>query len=122
MISALVDLLEAATSLQRIYPDILPQKPTLPAVTYQKISTVRLYHMQGEDGLPAVRVQIDAWADTKSDAETIADQIRNYIGGFVGSSGGTDFRGIFFDTERSLYESEPKIYRSSQDFIVWYRD
>lgn len=127
MIADLVGLMEDHSGIgaicgDRIYPLVLPQKPELPAITYQTISAVRSYHMQGEDGLPAYRVQIDAWASTMADADALGVQVRDCLSGFKGDADGTEMRGIFFDTERSFYESEPKLYRVSQDFIVWYRD
>lgn len=46
------------------YPLVLPQQPTLPAGTYQLISTVRGQSHNGDDGLPVRRVQLDVYGMT----------------------------------------------------------
>lgn len=103
----------------RIYPSVLPQAPTFPAITYSTISAVRQNTMDGPDGLPSKRIQIDSWASTFSQALALADAIRERLDGHLGVMGATEVKGIFAAAERQLYESEPKLHRVSSDYIIW---
>jgi hypothetical protein len=106
----------------RVWPIILPQKPVLPAVTYSEISAIRGHTMQGPDGLAFARMQIDSWAKSFKQARILADAVRARLDGFRGDftdSPPTTFaQGIFFETERSMYESEPELFRVSSDYTV----
>lgn len=106
----------------RIYPSVLPQAPTLPAITYSTISAVRDHTMAGPDGLPSKRIQIDAWGSTFAQVAALADAIRERLDGHLGAMGSTEVKGVFASTERHLYESETKLYRVSMDYIVWHRE
>jgi hypothetical protein len=103
----------------RMYPDALPQAPVMPAIVYTEISAARVPTMDGPDGLPAIRVQIDAWAATALGAQALADAIRQRLDGHSGAMSSTTVRGIFADTQRTFYDSEPKLYRKQCDYIIW---
>lgn len=61
----------------RIYPIIMPQGVTYPAVTYQRISTQPREIAMGEDpGIARARIQITSWGETFVSARTVADQVR----------------------------------------------
>lgn len=104
----------------RIYPSILPQSPTLPAITYSTVSASRQNTMDGPDGLPSKRIQIDAWSSSFAQAAALSNAIRVRIDGYRGAMGGSTIKGVFADTERQLYDSEPKLHRMSSDFIIWH--
>jgi hypothetical protein len=108
----------------RVYPLILPQGPTLPAATYFKVSGEDQISNSGSQDYGWARYQIDAWATTFTAAQTLADLIRSRLHGFNGAvTSGSDswsFQGIFAMTVRDFYESDPKQYRVSRDFMVWF--
>lgn len=110
----------------RMHPVLLPQAPTLPALTYSTISAIRGHTMQGPDGLPETRIQIDSWAATYSAAAALAGAVRRRLDGHSGSIGTgspqTVVQAIFADTERALHESEPELYRISADYRVWFEE
>lgn len=108
----------------RMYPVVLPQSPTYPAVSYSTISAQRGHNMQAPDGLAAQRIQVDAWALTYAQARSLSDAIRNRIDSFRGSMGSTKVQGIFFDTERHLNEQDGStvFYRIETDYIAWHED
>lgn len=109
----------------RMYPEILPQMPTLPAITYQVVSEWRRPTLHGTDGLPRVRVQMDCWANTSLEARSVADAVREAIDGFAGLMGGSpgaDISGIFAANSFSSYDPDAKMYRVSRDYMIWARD
>lgn len=108
----------------RMYPETLPQMPTLPAITYQVISEWRRPTMHGTDALPRTRVQVDCWAKTSLEARAIADAVKDAVDGFQGLMGspGAEIGAIFAANSFSSYDPEAKMYRVSRDFVVWARD
>ena len=60
----------------RIYPTLLPQDPTLPAITYQRIVTGRIRHLGGLSGLAQPRFQFNCWATTPEGARAVAAAVR----------------------------------------------
>lgn len=99
--------------------------PARPYVVLHRISGVRGYHMQGDDGLVQSRVQIDIYG--ANDGETgesgqamVRRQADAIIGVLSGYRGGI-FRGIFIDSERSLppEAGDPaELFRLSVDVMV----
>jgi hypothetical protein len=107
----------------RIYPLQLPQNPALPAVTYFEVSAQRPYSsQQGPLKLCGSRFQIDAWALTFAEACLVAEKIRIRLDGYCGAVGDSTIQGIFLDNSRALYESEPKLYRVSRDYLIWFEE
>ena len=76
----------------RIHPDVLPQKEQLPALVYQIIYTDRGSTLKNTDGLPVAHVQLTAYTNLVSEAESIKERIRNLFDGFSGSMGDTIVR------------------------------
>lgn len=109
----------------RIYPLVLPQKPTLPAITYQRISGLRVRSHQGPSGLASPRFQFDAWADSYASARTVADELRRALDGFRGMMGGAPgvrVDAVHLDTDRDLYETETRRWRVQADYFVWHEE
>jgi len=109
----------------RIYPALLPQPPTFPALTYQVVSGFRHTQMDGPPGVNRARLQIDCWAATYIGAEALADAVRLALDGFKGMVGGSPGRLVqaaFFASERDLYEPEPPCYRRSADYLITYAE
>lgn len=62
-----------AIASTRTYPLLLPQTPTYPAVTYQKISNSE---QKGTSALRDSRWQLNCWASTYAEAHSLAAQIK----------------------------------------------
>jgi hypothetical protein len=103
----------------RLYPVVLPQAPTFPAVSYQWISGVGFPNMENTGSLRMQRVQFTAWAPTYTAAVQVFEAVRARLNGFKGVNGGTQFEGAFFVNEVDLYEPEPQLYGRAGDFFVW---
>jgi hypothetical protein len=86
---ALAAALETATGIYGcIYPQIIPQDASLPAIAYQQIGGNRLYSQSGDSGLPRSLFQITVQATTYSAAKTLTKAIRQALSGYRGSLGG----------------------------------
>lgn len=99
-----------------------PQDAKRPFVVLHRISQVRTYTFQGDDRLPATRVQVDVYADTYIDARDTSAAIVDLITGY--RSG--DMRGIFVDSIQDLPATDAgevnRLFRVSMDLNVWYRE
>ena len=103
----------------RVYPVKLPDSPTLPAVTYQGISTNPDSTMDGPSGFVEVRLQFDCWGETYGDAKTLQDAVRLALDGYTGLlSDGTAVFNVMLDTASDLYEPDSRLYRASTDYKV----
>ena len=69
----------------RIYPKRLPQNPTYPALTFGRVSGVRLHNLAGVAGRGTPRIQIDSWAKTYLGAQALAAAVRASLDGFNGT-------------------------------------
>ena len=118
----------AAVITARCYPIQLPQNPTLPAVTYFAVSGDRLKSNSGPQDYGWTRFQIDTWALSMSAALSLADLILARLDGYKGSfdDGNSPavstwtIQGAFLAGERDFYESDPKQYRVSRDYMIWF--
>lgn len=110
----------AALVATRIYPILMPQNTTLPAITKQRISGPRVQSLVGSSGLAYPRYQVDAWASTYDGAKAVADQVRAALDGFRGYVGTVRIGGIRLIGDQELYEEETRTHRVSQDFSVWH--
>lgn len=72
----------------RIYPRLLPQSPTLPALVLHLISTSSGMINTGRDGVDRRRVQVDCWAARYEDAETLANLVKRTLDGGRGTYAG----------------------------------
>ena len=118
----LADVTLAALIGTRLYPLILPQDPTVPAITFQWISGQRAHAADGAVGLASPRVQFDCWAETYLDVEATFEALRKRLDGFQGAAGTSRIQGAFFETERDSYDDKVRLYGRSVDFFVWYEE
>lgn len=69
----------------RVYPLRLPQKPTLPALVYSRISGVRIEQLNGVASAAEPRYQIDAWAVTLAGAQALGKAVRQRLENYNGT-------------------------------------
>jgi len=106
----------------RCYPVSIPQDPTYPLMLYTKISGPRDHHLTGPSGWAHPRFQAEAWATTYTGAKSLSEAIRGALDGYTGTAQSTEIGSCLLDSERDYYESEIKIYRIIQDYIIWHKE
>ena len=99
----------------RVYRTKLPQNPTLPAVTYWKVSGNRLHDLTGPTGQSDPRFQVSCWARTSATAEDVAEAVRVRLDGWT-STGGVQVAELVNETD--LYDDEVEIYHVALDFVL----
>ena len=113
----LITELEAAAPVTalvgtRIFPVILPQNTTLPAITYQVVTTVLMPTLDGESGLENALFQIDCWAAGYAAAKDLAATVRTAL------LAATLFKAVRRG-DRDGFEDRTKIYRIISDYSLW---
>ncbi len=104
---------------ERVYFLMLPQNPTYPAITLQKISAVRPSCMNADVGKVLVRMQVTAWGNTRASVEALRDQTRQALQRARGTQGAVFVDDTYFDNEVDEYSDEVKAWFVAQDFRSW---
>lgn len=95
----------------RVYPMLLPQNPTLPAITYQRVSGPKVQSLKGINALSHPRIQFDCWAATYTAVKGLAEKLISAL---------NDYSGVIFYGDRDMYEQDVEVYRVSIDIAIWY--
>ena len=111
----------------RIYPVILPQASQYPCLSYQVISSLDHYTMQGRTGLVAKRVQFNVFAVEHSSMLAARDALIRCLSGFKGWMGDQRIQGSFLDLEIDEFEAAldaagPRVFRRIIDFTFWHEE
>ena len=105
----------------RIYPLVLPQNVTYPAVVYQRITATR-YSAFSRDTEPAMAtIQVDVYgakATGYGAFSVVTEAVRRAL---QRQSSGAVID-MYLDAERDDYEDETDLYRKSYDVRAWYRE
>ena len=103
----------------RIYPQILPQEPVYPAITFRQDSHDYEETFEGQGGMTDSYYSIDAWAKTFAEAMSIGNVVRNAMQNTVGEFGGINIhRCIVSNGPISVYEDEVEGYRQTHVFLI----
>jgi hypothetical protein len=105
------DVTVAGLVAARVYPLLMPQGVTMPAISYQRVATALNNDLEGTQNHEWVRVQVDCWASTYAQAKTLAAAVRTGMRT-------TPLYGQLL-LELDDYDSDEKLYRVIQDFNVW---
>ena len=117
----------AALVAARVYPVYLPQAPTYPAVTYQLITGQSHYALGAPSHLAELRVQLDCWAGSYAEVQTLRSAVITALGGYRGTIEGVEVHGAFRIAERDEFEETlagvaQRVWRKSLDFQVWFKE
>lgn len=99
----------------------LTQSLALPAVIFQRGTVVhRATHNSADDGLPRARVILTCLAASDTEADTVADEVRTALAGFVGTAGGVAIESCLVVGETDLPQTDLDAYGVQLDAIIAY--
>lgn len=104
----------------RIYPLILPQRVTLPAIRYQVISTLPQPTHNGASGLRQYRIQLSVHAATYSAAQAVAEALHTALDGKKAVFGSGTSCTVANDVPG--YDEESGQYMRHVDVEPWWRE
>lgn len=99
----------------RIYPLELPQKPTYPAIRYQRISNT---DTNGNTALRETRWQIDCWGQTYAAATALAAQVKAAFEGFTDTNQTPGIKQSYVVNEGDDYDDQAKVFRTIVEVIL----
>ena len=102
----------------RCYPDRLPEKPTLPALRYQIISSPPMEYRDHDASPPdrwVWRVQIDGWDKTSDEAAALGDQM---FAAFEGWNSGTAVGWSRVENQFGEYDVSLNRYRRMVEVVI----
>lgn len=111
----------------RVYPNWVPQGASMPAISFNQVSGIRDYSMDGADGMAQTLYQIDCWATTYSETRDLADAVRGALSAYSGTIAGVTIDVAFLQDENDVPEYSKqsdvaKRYGKSLDFTIWFRE
>ena len=95
----------------RVYPIVLPDIAILPAIVYQRVSSIPITSLDGDTGLDSVRIQISVWAATYKEAKDLSATVRATLNASALK--------LVTENDTDDYESETKRFRVLTDYVVW---
>lgn len=106
----------------RLYPLRLPENPTYPAVTYQRISGPRVQSHSGPSGLAFPRFQFDCYGTSYLGSKAVEKQVRAALEGYKGTMGMVNVSSALSQDDRDFYDPNTRIWRVSIDFIIGHEE
>jgi hypothetical protein len=108
----LLTSLPAVTALagQNIFPMVIPDQSSYPALTYQVIARVAEPTLN-TGGLVKLRAQFESFAGDYATADTLRNAVISSISGFTGQVGDTFVQRAIILSQYDYYEDEIQIYR-----------
>lgn len=117
---------QVALVAHRIYPVEAPQNPTVPYITYQRISEQVESGMTQDHGLTHPTIQVDCWGATYPSTRAVAAQVRAALKRWRDLASNPVVEDSFLerstDMGRDPAEPEPRLYRHSSDWLIWHRE
>ena len=107
----------------RIYPIILPQKPTYPAISYSDDDNNYTESFAGQTDHVQSIFQLNGWAKTYAGATTLGAAISTALKNASGSFGGiTIQRCTVISGPITVYEDSIEAYRQTYIFSIWHNE
>ena len=110
----------------RIFPRMMPQGETLPAVVFSLIGSTSEPRLLGASGGVRALVQLDCYAETHIACNALGEQIRLALHGYSGTAGNSTIEAML-EAKRELFDaptdaSDVPAYRVSLDFEIWHNE
>lgn len=106
----------------RLYPLVVPQDASLPAVAYQRISGPREHAHDGPSGLARARVQFTALGSTYAEAKSVVTALQGSLDGRKRGLPGVRSNAINLLDERDVWLDVFEKPGIQVDFLVWYQE
>lgn len=125
---AIHGLLTASTGLAalvaaRIYPDVMPDTPTYPSVTYQRMSGSSEQGALSDPPLKSAIYQVSVWAKSRADSRLASAQIRIALDRQRQVTvGGVLVNDCFYQDDIDLFDFDTRTYFTHTTFKIFYRD
>lgn len=108
---ALLTTMTTALGHARVYPMVLPEGVTLPAVRYTRLGSDREVTMGSNPGMCHAMFQVDVWAATYAEVKADATTLRGALERWRGTVEGIVIQDTMYLSDDDDYDPETKEYR-----------
>ena len=125
------EIVGEGTTASRIYPEVLPQNATLPAIVIRIISQIAEADVaNGDANYSHTRIQVDSYATTAIGSQDLAYAVRKSSGlqGFTGTMGTVTADKVYvenantFEIDSPTDGSDAFRYVTQVDYIISYQE
>lgn len=102
----------------RIYSSELPQKPTYPALIYERVDSERDFTMEGPSGFVESTFQIRVYAESYQEAKDLSNKTRQALNGLSEIVLGVRIHAIFLQSDSDEFDDDLEINSAILDFTV----
>ena len=107
----------------RIYPRTLPQRHTLPALTYRLVSAPRELHHEGAEAVVEARVQTTSHAATYSAVKGLQGAVQTAMDGLApGTYGGVVVEKAYTEDGPDGHDPQTETELAVTDVLITYRE
>jgi hypothetical protein len=110
----------AALCPESIFPQVMPLEAKLPAITYSLDGDTRDQLLDVVGALRQALVSIDVFDPDHYVAHQLADTVEGSLVDYRGAFGSKTAEHIRLERRFDLFESDSKLYRVSQQFLIAY--
>lgn len=123
MEQAIVNILEndidvSAIIGDRIFPVVIPQEKSLPAITYERVDTDPNDTKSGVSTLDVPLIDIDLWGKDFAVLKDLAKKIRTALDRFSGTKQGIIIQSIQYQNQIVGFSSEKELHHLTQTYKV----
>lgn len=110
----------------RVYPNIKPQNPTLPAISYRRVSHQDYHAFSVDAEVRTARFQLDIWASTYTAANGLAAATHAAMERWTQTASGSNGNTNVYDARRvtmlDLYDDTIEQHHVAIDYIIDYSE
>lgn len=106
----------------RVFPAVMEQGVTMPAICYTIISAGRISALIQDTDLVETLVQVDCYSETYPQARDVHQAVRAAMQRYQGTNAGIVIDDVVVEDERDIREEETKLFRTSVDYLFTFRE
>lgn len=106
----------------RIFPAVMEQGTDMPAICYTIIGADRIPALTQDTDLVNTLVQIDSYSETYPNVRDTHQAVRSAMQRYQGTNATIEVVDVTIEDERDIREEETKLFRTSVDYLITFRE
>lgn len=108
----------------RVYDLLLPQNPTYPCCSYNRVSSQRFQSHDAAVGMARSIFRINCWGSTYAHSTDGAEAVRKTWDGFFGTVASVQVSAALVGTQIDLFEEERNVrtYQTNVEVVFWHHE
>lgn len=121
----------AAILGERVYPGLIDERESLPAIAYESQGDEPAMHMGGASGISRATLLLNCWGGSqqseRATAKSLREELRNNLNGFRGLMGSHFVRACFLSDGGDITFTSPanqnlRAYGVQLEVTLWYTE